>query len=552
MQPNLPTDYYLDNVLILFEHVESLYRDIMPETDLEFLESFSGLTTNAKRLYIRLLNRSHVLFRLSKLNYTEIVSIPAAMEELNARDFLEVDFALERANLIRLFNKSELLSSHPQKTRLQKINRSELDVLLLESEEEYFLQLQASDQFIQVSRKECYQLCQMLFFGNLNQSMTDFVLRDLGLNRYEDYGINPQNRPYKSELEIRQHWLLFQLNLILEAADSDDVDSLITCFEAVPIDVDSDSVLYRHCERIKYQVARQLERLQQYELAMDYYNQCRLPPRRERMVRILSHQGDIDQALQLCEFMIEQPLAEEESQFASDFSERLAKRHGRKILRSSTTTISPLKKPITIDLILDKQTNVELAVAQYYSEKDSENTCIYVENALFNGVLGLLIWEVMFLPVAGAFYNDFQHRPSDFYAHDFLKKRQGDFDRLWSSLSSNIDILERVEKIWVAKNGLMNPLVNWSILDLPTIELALKRIDFSHWMAIFDRLLQDLRNNRSGFPDLILFSARHGYELIEVKGPGDTLQKNQKRWMTYFSQKGIPHSVARVSWNLES
>jgi hypothetical protein len=552
MQPNLPTDYYLDNVLILFEHVESLYRDIMPETDLEFLESFSGLTTNAKRLYIRLLNRSHVLFRLSKLNYTEIVSIPAAMEELNARDFLEVDFALERANLIRLFNKSELLSSHPQKTRLQKINRSELDVLLLESEEEYFLQLQASDQFIQVSRKECYQLCQMLFFGNLNQSMTDFVLRDLGLNRYEDYGINPQNRPYKSELEIRQHWLLFQLNLILEAADSDDVDSLITCFEAVPIDVDSDSVLYRHCERIKYQVARQLERLQQYELAMDYYNQCRLPPRRERMVRILSHQGDIDQALQLCEFMIEQPLAEEESQFASDFSERLAKRHGRKILRSSTTTISPLKKPITIDLILDKQTSVELAVAQYYSEKDSENTCIYVENALFNGVLGLLIWEVMFLPVAGAFYNDFQHRPSDFYAHDFLKKRQGDFDRLWSSLSSNIDILERVEKIWVAKNGLMNPLVNWSILDLPTIELALKRIDFSHWMAIFDRLLQDLRNNRSGFPDLILFSARHGYELIEVKGPGDTLQKNQKRWMTYFSQKGIPHSVARVSWNLES
>jgi hypothetical protein len=552
MQPNLPTDYYLDNVLILFEHVESLYRDIMPETDLEFLESFSGLTTNAKRLYIRLLNRSHVLFRLSKLNYTEIVSIPAAMEELNAQDFLEVDFALERADLIRLFNKSELLSSHPQKTRLQKINRSELDVLLLESEEEYFLQLQASDQFIQVSRKECYQLCQMLFFGNLNQSMTDFVLRDLGLNRYEDYGINPQNRPYKSELEIRQHWLLFQLNLILEAADSDDVDSLITCFEAVPIDVDSDSVLYRHCERIKYQVARQLERLQQYELAMDYYNQCRLPPRRERMVRILSHQGDIDQALQLCEFMIEQPLAEEESQFASDFSERLAKRHGRKILRSSTTTISPLKKPITIDLILDKQTNVELAVAQYYSEKDSENTCIYVENALFNGVLGLLIWEVMFLPVAGAFYNDFQHRPSDFYAHDFLKKRQGDFDRLWSSLSSNIDILERVEKIWVAKNGLMNPLVNWSILDLPTIELALKRIDFSHWMAIFDRLLQDLRNNRSGFPDLILFSARHGYELIEVKGPGDTLQKNQKRWMTYFSQKGIPHSVARVSWNLES
>lgn len=551
MQHNLPTDYYLDNVLVLFEHVESLYRDIMPETDLAFLESFRELTTDAKRLYIRLLNRSHVLFRLSKLNYTEIESIPSAMQELEALEFLKVDAALDRTDLIRLFNKSELLSLHPKKSILQKIKRSELDALLLESEAEYILQLQASDQFIQVLRKDSYQLCQMLFFGNLNQSMTDFVLRDLGLNRYEKYYINPQNRPYKSEVEIRQHWLLFQVNLILEAADSDDIDSLITCFEAVPNDVGSDSVLYRHCERIKYQIARQLERLQQYELAMDYYSQCQLPPARERMVRTLSQQGNIDQALQLCEHMIEQPFAEEESQFASDFSARLAKRHGRKIPYNSIANL-PQKKPISIDLMLDKQASVELAVAEYYSEQDFENTCIYVENALFNGVLGLLIWEVIFLPVTGAFYNDFQHRPSDFYAHDFLKKRQDDFDKLWSSLSSNADILERVKKVWVAKSGLMNPLVNWSVLDLPTIELALKRIDFSHWMAIFDRLLQDLRNNRSGFPDLILFPAQHGYELIEVKGPGDTLQKNQKRWMAYFSQREIPHSVARVSWNPES
>jgi hypothetical protein len=296
----------------------------------------------------------------------------------------------------------------------------------------------------------------------------------------------------------------------------------------VPVDVDSDRVLYRHCERIKYRIARQLERLKHYELAVSYYSQCQLPPSRERRVRTLSQQGNIDQALQLCERMIEQPLAEEESQFASDFSERLAKRHGRKILRHSTTTIWPLKKSKSIDLVLEKQRSVERAVAEYFAEQDSENTCIYIENALFNGVLGLLIWEVIFLPVAGAFYNDFQHRPADFYAHDFLKKRQGVFDKLWSSLSSNADILQRV-----------------------TNELALKRIEFSHWIAIFERLLQDLGNNRSGFPDLILFPPEHGYELVEVKGPGDTLQKNQKRWMTYFSQKGVPHSVARVSWNQE-
>lgn len=551
MQPDLPTDYYLDNVLTLFEHVDSLYCDIMPAADLAFLRSFSELSTDAKRLYIRLLNRSHVLFRLSKLNYAEIESIPSAMAELQASGFLHINPALNEKDLVGLFSKSELLSLHPQKSLLQKNKRAELEVLLLESSADYFLQLRASDQFLQVLLKDSYQICQMLFFGNLNQSMTDFVLRDLGLNQYEKYDINPQNRPYRSEVEIRQHWLLHQLYLILEMAEPDDIDSLKTCFEAVPVDVDKGSRLFRHCESIKYRVARQLERLQRYELAMGYYRHCHLPPSRERLARTLSQQGDIDSALQLCEQMIEQPLAEEEAQFASEFSARLAKSQGRKIpgrpISSSTS-----KKSIVFDLVLDKQASVELAVVKYFSEQDADNACIYVENSLFNGVLGLLIWEVIFLPVEGAFYNDFQHRPADFYEHDFLKKRQLDFDKLWSSLSNNTDILKRVNRIWQTKHGLMNPLVNWATIDLATIELALQRISFAHWISIFERLLRDIRNNRSGFPDLILFPADGGYELVEVKGPGDSLQKNQKRWMAYFSQKGIPHSVARVSWNPES
>lgn len=546
MQPDLPTDYYLDNVLTLFEHVNSLYRDIMPEVDLAFLWSFKDLSTDAKRLYIRLLNRSHELFRLSKLKYVEIESIPSAILELESSGFL-IDIALDTTDLIGLFNKSELLSLHPQKAMLQKYRRSELNSLLLESSDDYFQQLQTSDQFLRVLRKNSYLICQMLFFGNLNQSMTDFVLRDLGLNRYESYDINPKNRPYTTELEIKQHWLLHQLYSILDTTEPDDIDNLKACFESVPTKVDSSSGMFRHCERIKHQVARQFERLQQYELALEYYSQCHLPPSRERVARILSQQGYIDSALQLCKQMIEQPIVEEESQFGLEFSSRLAKRHNRKILNSSTINASS-HEPVSLDLTLEKQPSVELAVAEYYLQQDAGTACFYVENTLFNSVLGMLIWDVIFLPVSGAFYNSFQHRPADFYAHDFLQKRQREFDFIWSSLSSNKHISNRIREIWKVKHGLMNPLVSWSSLDLPMIELALQRIEFSHWMAIFQRLLKDLRNNRSGFPDLILFPAQGGYELIEVKGPGDTLQKNQKRWMAYFSEQGIPHSVARVSW----
>jgi hypothetical protein len=60
--------------------------------------------------------------------------------------------------------------------------------------------------------------------------------------------------------------------------------------------------------------------------------------------------------------------------------------------------------------------------------------------------------------------------------------------------------------------------------------------------------LRDLRNNTSGFPDLIFFDKHGGYELIEVKGPGDAVQKNQKRWFAYFQSVGVPYRVVHIRW----
>ena len=69
-----------------------------------------------------------------------------------------------------------------------------------------------------------------------------------------------------------------------------------------------------------------------------------------------------------------------------------------------------------------------------------------------------------------------------------------------------------------------------------------------HLLAMWRRILFDPRANRSGFPDLITFDSAKGYCMIEVKGPGDQLQPNQKRWLRFFQQQEIPFQVARVSW----
>ena len=551
MQPDLPEGYYLDNVVTLFNHVESLYADILDQQQLDFLRSFAALSGDAQKLYIRLLNRNRHLFRLSKLDYPEIASIGDTIQLLNVSGFLQVDSEIGREELLALFSKTELLALHFDQPELGKLKRSALDTAILEQDEDAFFDgLAKSDCLLQVQQKDSYSLCQMLFFGNLNQSMTDFVLRDLGLYQYENYSIDLENRPYTSTADIEQHWLLHRLESLLAITEPNDIETMETCFDEVPTDTSPDSPLFRKGERIKYDIARQIERLNNLPLALKLYRRCALPPSRERITRILHRQNQIEDSMEHCQHIVDEPGSEEELQFAIAFGRRLVRQY--KIQnRPEFESPGPVHKPGLFDLELTRQDSVEQAVVDYYLAQNNKNQCYYVENSLFNGVLGLLIWDAVFAPVPGAFYNPFQHRPADFYAPDFQAKRASLFAPIWSRINSTEDIWLQASTCWQDKSDRMNPLVNWQAIDLEILELALQRIPFGHWMRIFERILLDLRNNRAGFPDLVLFPAAGNYQLIEVKGPGDNLQKNQQRWMHYFAQHDIPHAIARVRWTDE-
>ncbi len=548
MRPDLPESYYLDNVFTLFAHVTRVYADLLEDQQLEFLQGFAALSTDAKKLCIRLLNRGPDWFRASKLSYAEIESLDAAIEELATQGFLEVNGEIDPPTLLSLYTMPELRALLDDAAELKKLRRTELEQALLErDDEEFFAALSNSDSLLRILHGDEYLVCQMLFFGNLNQSMTDFVLRDLGLYQFESYNIDPEHRPYRSMLDIQQHWLLYQLQTLFELSDISDPAVLNQLIAIIPHDIESSSPAYRKSERLRYHLARQLERIDELPTAIEQYRQCLLPPSRERIARIHDKQGQHREALDLCVQIIEEPINDEEIQFANLFASRLVKRHGFD-RPAAIESQHKSYQPEMIDLELEHHESVEIAVAEFFDQQDDADSCYYVENSLFNGVLGLVIWEVMFAPLSGAFYNPFQYRPADFYEHDFCIRRCDLLEKTWQSINNNEDIWRVVSARWQQKQGLMNPLVNWQYLELDLIELALERIDYGHWRAVFSRILGDLHNNCSGFPDLVHFPPGGGYRLIEVKGPGDSLQKNQQRWMQYFHQHGIPHCVARVTW----
>ena len=126
MQADLPEAYYLDNVLTLFEHVSRVYADLLEKEQLEFLTGFDALDMDAKRLCIRLLNRSHDCYRASKLNYPEIKSLDAAIVTLEQQGFIEVDREIDNPALLSMFTMPELRSLPDTKSGLEKLRRDEL------------------------------------------------------------------------------------------------------------------------------------------------------------------------------------------------------------------------------------------------------------------------------------------------------------------------------------------------------------------------------------------------------------------------------------------
>jgi hypothetical protein len=88
----------------------------------------------------------------------------------------------------------------------------------------------------------------------------------------------------------------------------------------------------------------------------------------------------------------------------------------------------------------------------------------------------------------------------------------------------------------------------WRYLERDMLALALEHVPPAMLGAIFRRILFDPRANRSGLPDLVAFDGESGFKLIEVKGPGDQVQANQRRWFRFFLETDIPFEVAWVEW----
>lgn len=544
----LAPHYYRDNFLRLCDTVQARYDDLLDDSEHDFLAAFRQLSVDAQCLYVRLVSRVGPWFRESKLDYAEIVDQGAALDSLLHKGLAVAADALSTADLDQLYTRSELQDMFAAELSGCAFARKgelldAIDTVLEERDDlpPGFYELEDA-RIVAPAATDIVQRLQVLFFGNRHQSLTDFVLEDLGVTRYYPYRLDRGQRLFTCRAALDEYLALAALHdAYRELADQQHHD-LLPAFaqQLLQLQVQFPSSGQRW-SRLCNALARDLERLEQDSPALELYAMSDAHPARERMARVMEKQQDWQAAKALCRDILDAPWCEAEAEAAQRILPRVSRKLGDKP--------APRRRDAFEDVQLAVPATgqgVELATAAHLEKEWA--SVHYVENSLMNALFGLAFWEQIFAPVPGAFHHAYQGAPADMYDPRFRERREAALDARLRELAA-ADLAEELLTAYRRYHGYRCRWLDWRYLDEALLTAALEVVPREHVLAILQRILFDPRENRRGFPDLIALGQQRGeYCMIEVKGPGDALQDGQKRWLRFFQAQGIPARVAWVRW----
>ena len=147
-------------------------------------------------LYVRFSNRKGLFFRVNKLQYTEITDVPAAVGELLQAGFISrlsashTPFGDESLSVFTKPELLDLLPLEPEEIKSLGKEKKEFVVHYALNELDFgeiVTSLTTRETVVKMNFEAEGIMIKYLFFGNRGSSMTDFVIRDLGMMNFERY-----------------------------------------------------------------------------------------------------------------------------------------------------------------------------------------------------------------------------------------------------------------------------------------------------------------------------------------------------------------------------
>ncbi|SUD75848.1 VRR-NUC domain-containing protein [Pseudomonas putida] len=287
--------YYLHNFRQVVLWVEQRYQDLLDDQELAFIRAFNQLQAPTQALMVRMVMRKGELFRSDRLDYAEIGDTALALHPLQKLGWVREPEQLSLEQLFALLRKDELARcfalqlSRPRAAKHELLAQLQPLGLMGRSLAEWF-----PDSEVRILQWCLQPLCdrmRLLFFGNLYQDWSEFVLADLGVLRYEQVHSARGSRALQQRAEVDLAMALHQCAERLEQGD--EPVSILGTLQGLHSD---NPWLARRHARLQFALGQQCERLGEWDQAMAVYGQCSHAQARIRQVRVLERTEQWPQA----------------------------------------------------------------------------------------------------------------------------------------------------------------------------------------------------------------------------------------------------------------
>ena len=494
------------------------------------------LSGDACRLLARLIMRTTACIRLDSLHYNEIAQPESALQELLDGGLVQQNAAVAAEQLLQRIKVDELKMLFPEYAG-GKARKSDLLERILATYTDAHIRSRCAQQvpWLILDSERHLERVQLVYFGDLYRNLTEFVVRDLGISAFEPYELGASGRAFANDGEVSAYLDLAAVQRLPVYRRSAALDWLLQHPTMRSKDLANRSLLRRR-DRLLNDWGRDFERMNQSPEAHRCYLQSTSHPARERRARLFAKESATQECALLLDQMRSAPWSLQEQLFAQRFTPAgRTKRQSSVVWRETEWTVSTPQLP-----------DVEQRTGQLLTRNGGR--AWHTENSLLLTLLGLFFWDILFRPEPGMFTHPFQSGPRDLYWPDFRRRRQQAIEARLAQCADSNAFWGRIADTVATRFGLSCRLVSWTLVAHnkgEILEAAKACFSTAQLCRLFDYMLNDLGQVRNGMPDLFVAYGGGQFELVEVKGPSDQLQPNQRVWLSQLCELGIPCRVVK-------
>ncbi len=544
----LPEKYYLSHFFELVRFIEATSQHLLTPAQQHQLTQVQGLTEPALCLLVRIVNRKSRFVLWSQLDYAEIPDRDAALAELTAQQLVLPATSAPLVDLLPELNKSQLQAI------CVSANVAALPAASAKKQLWYECAMANRNSIASSSNDICqdylysgfralFEFCLFLYFGHLGGTLAQFAMRDLGvlktmatssspsLNAHFDQLAEAQSGYYYSQqLKELKHWD--------DAAKQQAAQGLLSEARVAAVG----SYASDKFDLLSYKLGLQLLEQDQAQglalLALSGHASAQ-----EKRIRLLFKQGELAACQQLLNAILDDGSDEHLVFFAQDFL-RL------KFSAERTSLLTEMLRRAAPAIALDEAFvgSPEQGVIDYYQRQGI--TAIHGENQIWRALFCLTFWPELYQDDKSQLSNEFALLPktikdNTFYT-TFAAQIEARLTQLQSPAAFKTWLVQQVAQHYGKPNGFMF----WYDDLLQDLTLLVDHAPSSALTNYLRLMSQQYLSVKDGYPDLI--GVKDGQLFAqEIKGPGDSLRRNQWVRIQQLNQAGFAVSIQPVVWQLD-